>query len=112
LPNPEPGGMAISPGRRFLRPLTQVSPPLARLPGSDQPTTRAGTAKSEPHRGSTVLPRPVGLAGRGLGPAGDPEPQRPSHPTRWRFASPSDEPPSEGRANNAGNRLLDDSLGP
>ena len=30
---------------------------LAWLPSSDQPTKRTGTAKSEPHRGSTVLPR-------------------------------------------------------
>jgi hypothetical protein len=29
---------------------------LAWLPGSDQPTKPAGTAKPEPHRGSTVLP--------------------------------------------------------
>jgi hypothetical protein len=34
----------------------QVSPPLAWLPGSDQPTTPAGTAQPEPHGTSTVLP--------------------------------------------------------
>jgi hypothetical protein len=33
----------------------EASPPLAWLPGSDQPTKPAGTAKPEPHRGSTVL---------------------------------------------------------
>jgi hypothetical protein len=48
-----------------------VSPPLAWLPSSDQPTTQAGTAQPEPHRGSTVLPWPVWLAGHGLGTAGD-----------------------------------------
>jgi hypothetical protein len=57
----------------------EVSPPLAWLSGSDQPTKRAGTASSEPHRGSTVLP--AGRARRARsGAAGDSEPQRPSHP--------------------------------
>jgi len=46
---------------------SQVSPSVAWLPGSDQPTKQAGTARSEPHRSFTVLLRPVGLAGYGLG---------------------------------------------
>jgi hypothetical protein len=41
----------------------EVSPPLAWLPGPDQPTELAGTAKPEPHRGSTVLCRRSGLPG-------------------------------------------------
>ena len=46
-----------------------------------------------------------------LGTAGDSKPQRPPHPPPKRSRSPSDELPSEGRANKAGNRLLDSSLG-
>jgi hypothetical protein len=38
------------PGPTSLPAAHQVSPPLACLPGSDQPATRAGTAKAEPHR--------------------------------------------------------------
>jgi hypothetical protein len=45
----------------------QASPPLAWLPGSDQPTKPAGTAKPEPHRVPPYSP-PVGPAGHG--PAG------------------------------------------
>jgi hypothetical protein len=44
------------PGPTSLPAAHQVSPPLACLPGSDQPTRQAGTAKAEPHRGTTVLP--------------------------------------------------------
>jgi hypothetical protein len=51
---PVPGAMVISPGRRVFRRLTSPHR-LAWLPGSDQPTKPAGTAKPEPHRGSTVL---------------------------------------------------------
>jgi hypothetical protein len=51
------------PGPAGLPAAHQVSPPLAWLPGSDQPTTQAGTAKPEPHRGSTVLPRRSGSPG-------------------------------------------------
>jgi hypothetical protein len=52
---PDPGGMVISPGRRVFRRLTSPHR-LAWLPGSDQPTKPAGTAKPEPHRAPTVLP--------------------------------------------------------
>ena len=38
------------PGPTSLPAAHQVSPPLACLPGSDQPTSQAGTAKAEPHR--------------------------------------------------------------
>jgi hypothetical protein len=38
------------PGPTSLPAAHQVSPPLACLPGSDQPTKQAGTAKPEPHR--------------------------------------------------------------
>ena len=44
------------PGPTSLPAAHQVSPPLACLPGSDQPAKQAGTAKPEPHRGTTVLP--------------------------------------------------------
>jgi hypothetical protein len=38
------------PGPTSLPAAHQVSPPLACLPGSDQPTRQAGTAKPKPHR--------------------------------------------------------------
>jgi hypothetical protein len=38
------------PGPTSLPAAHQVSPPLACLPGSDQPTKQVGTAKPEPHR--------------------------------------------------------------
>jgi hypothetical protein len=38
------------PGPTSLPAAHQVSPPLACLPGSDQPTKQAGTVKPEPHR--------------------------------------------------------------
>src|SRR5215218_195827 len=49
LPNPDPGARVISPGRPVFWRVTR-SPPLTWLPGSDQPTKQAGTAKSEPYR--------------------------------------------------------------
>jgi hypothetical protein len=56
LAEPRAGRNGDLPGPAGLPATHEVSPPLAWLPGSDQPTRRAGTAKSEPHRGSTVLP--------------------------------------------------------
>ena len=53
---PDPGGMADLPGPARLPAAHEASPPLAWLPGSDQPTKQAGTAKPEPHRAPTVLP--------------------------------------------------------
>ena len=60
----------------------QVSPPLACLPGSDQPTTRAGTANAEPDRGTTELP--AGIA------SGSPQRIRPEGWSRRgrRFSNP------------------------
>jgi hypothetical protein len=66
LAEPRAGRDGDLPGPAGLPAAHQVSPPLAWLPGPDQPTKQAGTARSEPHRGSTVLPRPVGIAGHGL----------------------------------------------
>src|SRR6266508_1465175 len=57
----------------------QVSPPLAWLPGSDQPTKQTGTAQPEPHGTPTVLPT-VGPAGHRLDAANDPKAQRPARP--------------------------------
>jgi hypothetical protein len=58
LSNPDPGARVISPGRPVFWRVTR-SPPLAWLPGSDQPTKQAGTAKSEPYR----APSPYSPAG-------------------------------------------------
>jgi hypothetical protein len=55
----------------------EASPPLAWLPGSDQPTEPAGTARPEPHRGSTVLSAARACRARS-GPAGDPKTRRPA----------------------------------
>jgi hypothetical protein len=59
------------PGPTSLPAAHQVSPPLACLPGSDQPTKRAGTAKAEPHRGTTVLPAVIASGSpKGIRPEG------------------------------------------
>ena len=50
---------------------------LGWLPGSDHPTKQAGTAKPEPHRGSTVLSAGRACRARS-GPAGDPKTRRPA----------------------------------
>jgi hypothetical protein len=55
-----------------------VSPPLAWLPGSDQPTKQASTAKPEPHGAYPPYSPAVGPAGHGLGAAGDPKARRPT----------------------------------
>jgi hypothetical protein len=57
LAEPRAGRDGDLPGPVILPAAHEVSPPLAWLPGSDQPIKRTGTAKSEPHRRSTVLPR-------------------------------------------------------
>jgi hypothetical protein len=56
LAEPRAGRDGDLPGPVGLPAAHQLSPPLAWLPGSDQPTHRAGTARSEPHRRSTVPP--------------------------------------------------------
>jgi len=53
---PRSGRDADLPGPARLAAAHEASPPLAWLPGSDQPTKQAGTAKPEPHRAPTVLP--------------------------------------------------------
>ena len=97
LVEPGSGRDGDLPGPTRLPAAHQVSPPLAWLPGSDQPTKQAGTAKPEPHRGSTVLCRRSGLPGtvwvrrRAEGAtAGAPSP--------WRSRSPGAELSSKGRA--------------
>jgi hypothetical protein len=72
LVQPRAGRDGDLPGPAHLPAAHEASPPLAWLPGSDQPTKPAGTAKPEPHRGSTVLPagracRARSWAGRVLG---------------------------------------------
>jgi hypothetical protein len=64
LTEPRAGRDDDLPGPAGLPAAHQVSPPLAWLPGSDQPTEQAGTAKPKPHRGSTVRPRGSSLPGR------------------------------------------------
>src|SRR5215213_8651720 len=56
LVQPRAGRDGDLPGPAHLPAAHEASPPLAWLPGSDQPTKPAGTAKPEPHRGFTVLP--------------------------------------------------------
>jgi hypothetical protein len=78
LVDPRAGQDGDLPGPARLPAAHEVPPPLAWLPGSDEPTTQAGTAKPEPHRGSTVLPRRSARRAR-AGAAGESKPQRPSH---------------------------------
>jgi hypothetical protein len=56
LVDPRAGCDGDLPGPARLPAPHKASPPLARLPGSNQPTEPAGTAQPEPHRSSTVLP--------------------------------------------------------
>jgi hypothetical protein len=63
----------------------EASPPLAWLPGSDQPTKQAGMAQPEPHRGSTVLPAARGCRHGLVRPVAGM--QRPTPPTPWRSPS-------------------------
>jgi hypothetical protein len=53
LVEPRAGRDGDPPGPAPLPAAHEASPPLAWLPGSDQPATPAGTAKPESHRGST-----------------------------------------------------------
>jgi hypothetical protein len=63
LAQPRAGRDGDLPGPAGLPAAHQVSPPLAWVPGSNQPTEQAGTAKPEPHRGSTVRSRGSSLPG-------------------------------------------------
>jgi hypothetical protein len=56
LVDPRSGREADLPGPTGRPAGHQVSPPLAWLPGSDQPAKQAGTAQPEPHCRSTVRP--------------------------------------------------------
>jgi hypothetical protein len=56
LVDPRSGREADLSGPAGLSAGHQVSPPLAWLPGSDQPAKQAGTAQPEPHCISTVRP--------------------------------------------------------
>ena len=56
LVDPRAGRDADLPGPARRPTAHEASPPLAWLPGSDQPTEPAGTATPEPHRAPTVLP--------------------------------------------------------
>ena len=101
LPNPEPGAMAISPGRCVFRPLTGVT--ALGLVAGLRPTHLAGghgqaEAASRFHR---TLPW-VEPARHGLDTAGGPKAnaQRPSPPTAA-LPPAGGELPSKGRANKA-----------
>jgi hypothetical protein len=103
LVDPRAGREGDLPGPAGLPAAHQVSPPLAWLPGSDQPTKQAGTARPEPHRGTTVLPRPVRLAGYGLS-GRRPKPRGPPPSPPWRSGRPVMSCPAGSRYQ-AGNRL-------
>jgi hypothetical protein len=64
LAEPRAGRDGDLPGPTGLPAPHEASPPLAWLPGSNQPTKQAGTAQPEPHRSLTVLPRRYGVLGR------------------------------------------------
>jgi hypothetical protein len=68
LVDPRSGLDADLPGPARLPAAHQPSPPLAWLPGSDQPTKQAGTAKPEPHGARSPYSPAMGSAGQGLGP--------------------------------------------
>jgi hypothetical protein len=67
LVDPRAGLDADLPEPARLPPGHQVSPPLAWLPGSDQPTKHAGTAKPEPHGAHPSYSLTLRPAGHGLG---------------------------------------------
>src|SRR5215208_6145753 len=56
LVDPRSGRETDLPGPAGLSAGHQLSPPLAWLPGSDQPAKQSGTAQPEPHCRSTVRP--------------------------------------------------------
>jgi hypothetical protein len=66
LVQPRAGRDDDLPGQARLPEAQLGSLPLAWSPGSDQPTKRAGTAKSEPHGAYARNPRAVRPAGHGL----------------------------------------------
>src|SRR5215217_1878804 len=72
LVQPRAGRDGDLPGPARLPAAHEASPPLARLPGSDQPTEPAGTAQPERIAHSPYSP-PVGPAGHGLGAARGPK---------------------------------------
>jgi hypothetical protein len=72
LVDPRSGREADLPGPAGLSAGHQLPPPLAWLPGSDQPAKQAGTAQPKPHCLSTVRPG-GGSGGYGLGAAGGPK---------------------------------------
>src|SRR6266545_2639120 len=67
LVDPRSGLDADLPGPARLLAAHQASPPLAWLPGSDQPSKQAGTAKPEPHGARPPYSPAMGPAGQGLG---------------------------------------------
>jgi hypothetical protein len=79
LPEPGSGSDADLPRPAGLPAGHQLSPPLAWLPGSDQPAKPAGTAQPEPHGASTVLPGDSACWAR-AGAAGDPRAREPACP--------------------------------
>jgi hypothetical protein len=85
LVDPRSGREADLPGPTGRPAGHQVSPPLAWLPGSDQPAKPAGTAQPEPHGASTVLPGDSACWAR-AGAAGDPRAREPACP-RPRFVA-------------------------
>ena len=66
LVDPRSGRDADLPEPARLPAAHQVSPPLAWLPGSDQPTKQAGTAQPEPHGAHPPYSPAGGPAGHGL----------------------------------------------
>jgi hypothetical protein len=63
LVEPRAGRDGDLPGPARLAAAHEASPPLAWLPGSDQPTKQAGTAQPEPHRTRPPYSRREGLPG-------------------------------------------------
>jgi hypothetical protein len=77
---PRSGRDGDLPGPARLPAAQLGSPPLAWLPGSDQSTKQAGTARPEPRGARPPYSLAVGSAGHGLGAAGDPRARRPPRP--------------------------------
>jgi hypothetical protein len=111
LVEPRPGRDADLPGPTRLPAGHEVSPPLAWLPGSDQPTTQVGTAQPEPHGASTVLPGRSGLQDPVWARLADRKARRPAHSLPWRSPSPGGELRSKGRPSEADQTGVDSPLG-
>ena len=81
LPNPDPGGMVISPGRRAFRPLTRCHRPW---PGCQAPTNPL-SRRARPGQSRIAVP-PYSAGGQACrarsGCGGEPKAQRPAHPRR------------------------------